>query len=115
MATSGSWRVYGSVSGLPSGTRAVDQTVTAPTTAVDSTQTLVTGGAGFNAITVPTGATAALIIPDPANTQTIQLKGVTGDTGIPLSKTQPSLITFGATPAFGLTVGGVVTIVIVYM
>lgn len=114
MTTSGSWRISGSVQGLPSGTRDVDVSIIAPTNAVDVTTTLA-ATTGFNAVTVPTNATAALIIPDPANTQTIQLKGVTGDTGIPISKTQPTAIALNAATTFGLTVGGNVNITILFM
>lgn len=69
--------------------------------------------AGFNLITLPTGGTAprgATIIPPAGNAQTITLKGVTGDTGIVLSTTDPTSIAFSAaTPAtFGLTAGGII-------
>lgn len=114
MAVSGSWRVYGSVTGLPSGTRAVDVSVNVGT-GVDVTQQIVAVGAGFNSVTVPTGYTAVLIVPPSGNAQTITLKGITGDTGVPLSPTQPTLLTLGAAAAFGLTVGGAVTITLIWM
>lgn len=114
MATAGSWRIYGTVTGLPSGSRSVDASIAAPTTAIDATTTLACT-TGFNAVTVPTGYTAVLVIPPSANAQTIQLKGVTGDTGVPLSKTLPSAIALGATAAFGFTVGGSVTLTLVWM
>jgi len=64
---------------------------------------------GFNSIPFPTGGTTvkgATIIPPPANAQTITLKGITGDTGIPLHKTEPTSIALENPSAFGLTVGG---------
>ena len=48
--------------------------------------------AGANTITPPTGATACTIVPPTGNTETITLKGVTGDTGVVLHKTDPTSI-----------------------
>lgn len=115
MATSGSWRIFGTVSGLTSGNRAVDVSITAPTTALDVTTTQSFAAATFAAITVPTGATAMLIIPPAANAGTITLKGVTGDTGVALSKTLPSAIALGTTPSVGLLCSALTVIVIVFM
>ena len=69
---------------------------------------------GFNIITLPTGGSTpkgATIIPPAGNTQTITLKGITSDTGVALSKTDPTSIAFDTTPpvSFGLTVGGNIT------
>lgn len=115
MAISGSWRIFGAVTGLTSGTRAVDVSVVAPASAVD-VSTTVSYAVGFTAITPPAAATAALIIPPSANTNAITLKGVTGDTGIPISKTQPTLLTLVAGSTFGLTIAtGATVITIVYM
>lgn len=70
---------------------------------------IVTLSLGANTITPPTGGTTPVsctIIPPPGNTQTITLKGVGGDTGIPLSKTDPTSIALDATPGtFVLTAG----------
>lgn len=68
---------------------------------------------GDNTITVPsvTGITvkAATIIPPSTNTQAITLKGVGGDTGIALSKTDPTSIAFETAPAnFILNAGGAI-------
>tara|TARA_R110000868_G_scaffold97880_2_gene269361 strand:- start:1244 stop:1591 length:348 start_codon:yes stop_codon:yes gene_type:complete len=66
---------------------------------------------GANTITPPTSATkACTLIPPAANTQTITLKGVTGDTGVVLHKTDPSSfgLNSGAT-TFCLTAGGIIT------
>lgn len=51
--------------------------------------------AGANTINAPGGgtvATALTIIPPSGNTLLITLKGVAGDTGIPLHKTDPTIV-----------------------
>jgi hypothetical protein len=69
---------------------------------------------GANTITLPTGGTAPLgatIVPPPGNTQALTLKGIAGDTGIPIHKTDPTSISFDASapPAsFVLNSAGVV-------
>ena len=53
--------------------------------------------AGDNTLTLPTGGTTpsgATLIPPAGNTQTLTLKGVGGDTGIRLSKVDPTSISF---------------------
>jgi len=75
---------------------------------------ILTLASGFNTITLPTGGSSvksATIVPPSGNTQTLTLKGVTGDTGILLHKTDPTVVTFdtGAAATFGLTAGGTVT------
>ncbi len=51
---------------------------------------------GANTITVPVAvgfvATAVTIVPDPANTSVLTLKGVTGDTGVKIHMTDPSIV-----------------------
>jgi len=69
---------------------------------------------GANTITLPTGGSTvvgATIIPPAGNTQTLTLKGITGDTGIVLHKTDPTSISFDTTPpvSFVLTAGGTIT------
>lgn len=69
---------------------------------------------GANTITVPlaTGFTVkgATIVPPSANTQSIILKGVTGDTGVTISNTDPTTIAFQAAPVnFVLTAGGTIS------
>src|SRR5262249_17501397 len=66
---------------------------------------------GFNAIPVPSGITGGVIIKPPStNAQTLILKGVTGDTGAPMSKVQPFLYTFDTSPPanVNITAGGTV-------
>lgn len=47
---------------------------------------------GLNTITPPTGATACTIQAPSGTTATMTLKGVTGDTGVVLHKTDPTSI-----------------------
>lgn len=64
--------------------------------------------AGANTITVPTNATVkgATIVPPSDNVETLVLKGVSGDTGISISPTDPTSIGFGTAPvSFVLTAG----------
>lgn len=69
---------------------------------------IVTLVVGFNLITPPTGGKtpkACTIVPPAGNVNAMTLKGITGDTGIPLHLTDPTSIGLGA-PAgtFGITV-----------
>lgn len=114
MAVSGSWRIYGSVTGLPSGTRAVDVSIPVGT-GVDATNTYSAIN-GFQALTVPTGTTAVLIIPVAGNTQTLTLKGVTGDTGIAIDKLNPTVVSLGVGASnIGITTGGSTGFTVVWM
>jgi hypothetical protein len=73
---------------------------------------------GANTVTIPTGTTIVALIPPPANTQTLTLKGVSGDTGINMSRTQPTIVYLDTlTPSSSLvvTAGGAVTGFIVDM
>ena len=68
-------------------------------------ETIVTLAVGPNTITVPAGATNAIIIPpndaypqpNPNWGGTLTLKGVTGDTGVPISSFFPTVLPFDAT------------------
>ena len=69
---------------------------------------------GFNAFTIPvTGGsvpTGVTILPPATNTQTMILKGVTGDTGISIHRTDPTSIGLNsAATTFGITAGGAIT------
>lgn len=70
---------------------------------------------GFNAINTTTcpalaRAGGVFLIPPAGNTQTLTLKGVTGDTGIALSLTAPTFLSLTTSPPnFGITAGGTVT------
>ena len=69
--------------------------------------TKVALASGLNTISIPTGTSLIIVQLPVGNTQTVTLKGVTGDTGIPLLKTgvcafQPD----SADTTFVLTAGG---------
>lgn len=72
-----------------------------------------TMASGANTITVPTGGstpTAVTILPPTGNTQTITLKGVTGDTGVGMHLTDPFTVSLAAaTATFVITAGGTIT------
>jgi hypothetical protein len=74
---------------------------------------LVTWTATFNLLTPPTGGATPkrlTIIPPAGNTQSMTLKGVTGDTGFALHLTDPTSIGLGSpTGTFGVTAGGTIT------
>lgn len=48
---------------------------------------------GDNLIVWPTGATVCLVVPPVTETETIVLKGLTGDQGFPVSSTFPFVVT----------------------
>lgn len=86
------------------------QEFSAPVNSAGSGQNqLVNLSSGANTITVPTGAVAVTIIPPDNNSQTITLKGVTGDTGIALALTAPCSLSLSSVGTFVLTAGGTIT------
>lgn len=115
MTVSGSWRVYGSITGLPQGTEAVDVSIVAPSTSVGGRTALSINGFQNMTTLTPAAATAVIIIPPSANANTITLKGVTGDTGFQLSKTQPTLITLVAGQTWGLTTSALTAFTFVFL
>lgn len=90
-----------------------EKVVAASNTDSPGSITLHTLASGLNTITVPTGGTTptcATIVPPEANTQSIILKGVTGDTGVRIHNTDPtSLAIDSSVVTFALTAGGTVT------
>ena len=74
---------------------------------------LKTLASGFNTVTLPTGGSTVVsctIVPPAANTTSIILKSITGDTGIRIHNTDPTTVTFHTTEtAFGLTTGAQIT------
>jgi hypothetical protein len=71
---------------------------------------LVTLTTGTTTVTVPSNAVACTIVPPAGNTNSITLKGVTGDTGIRIHNTDPTSLAFHSTvSAFALTVATTTT------
>ncbi len=72
---------------------------------------LTFGSATFISTNSPAGSFGVLIEPPAGNLVALTLKGITGDTGIPIATNLPTLISFG-TPssanAVGLTSGGAI-------
>ena len=64
-----------------------------------ATESLVNLASGANTLTAPVSAVATrlTIIPPAGNTILMTLKGVTGDTGVPLHKTDPTTLGIDAT------------------
>ena len=65
---------------------------------------------GPNTITPPNDAVGVTIVPPDDNAVTLTLKGVTGDTGVPLSLVDPSSLGLASDAAFVITAGGNVTV-----
>lgn len=106
MAVTGSLAFGGTLSGEPEGSSTVLLTWTI-TAGVSSS--VVDLASGANTITVPSGTTVVIVIPPATNTQTITAKGVTGDTGFQLSKTNPSVLAWQTGTTFVLTAGAAIT------
>ena len=105
MAT-GTVTVSGNVTGGPDGSRSFGPFTSYSSAAI--TETLpVALSVGANTITVPTGATVMILnppngtnpTPNPAYGGTLTLKGVSGDTGVPLSNTRVSVISWDTAPS----------------
>ena len=95
------------VTGLPVGEVVNLQTILANPVGEVLSQNLALGA---NTIAVPTGTRYVLIQPPPLNTTNITLKGITGDTGVLLDPTAPTLFTVGTgVVSFVLTAGALIT------
>lgn len=105
MATS-TLRIQGQISGLVSGAKAIDLTLTSSGGELRG----VTLASGANTITVPSGVTRTLLVPPSANTVAMTLKGVTGDTGIGLAVATPILLTHAVSTGttFVVSAGGAI-------
>lgn len=64
---------------------------------------------GANTVAVPNGATSVVIKPPVGNSQTITLKGVSGDTGISIHRTNPTWLGLNSVSSFVLTTNGTIT------
>lgn len=90
-----------------------EKTVATSNTASPGSITIHTLSAGANTITVPTAGTVptcATIVPPSGNTQSITIKGVTGDTGVRLHNTGFTALSLDSSvTTFCLTAGGTIT------
>jgi hypothetical protein len=96
--------VSGMGSGAPGGEVAFGASIVNATSVADVAMVTLLNGA--NTIGIPTGAVGCFFVPYPSNVQTLTLKGVTGDTGVPLHVTNPIVISFGGGNTFVITAGG---------
>jgi hypothetical protein len=94
----GSVTLQGLLTGTTAGTQYIGPYTLTPNAAGNFAVTELTLASGANTIAVPTWAEFCVIVPPPTNAVALTLKGVTGDTGIPLSLTVPSELAFPATP-----------------
>jgi len=105
MAVTGNVVHQGNLSGTQLGTESFTDTI--PFTAGVGQQSIFALSSGANTITVPTGTTyirflgpnAASPSPNPAFSGTLTLKGISGDTGFPVSAKYPSTFAFDSTQA----------------
>ena len=109
----GSVTIAASLTGLPQGTLSFPPLTIVPSANNELATTVVSLASGANTITVPTGFTPSgvVMIPPSTNTQSLTLKGVTGDTGIAVSPNEPSLLNFASSPpsTFVVTAGGTIS------
>jgi hypothetical protein len=109
MATNATRTITIAYSGDVNGTETLPAAANAVTPGSVTIHTLTVGD---NTITVPTGGSTvkgACIVPPAGNAQAITLKGVGGDTGIPISKLDPTSIGFETAPVnFILNAGGTI-------
>lgn len=72
---------------------------------------------GFNSIAVPATALGVTIVPPPGSAVTLTLKGITGDTGIPIDPANSTRLkwTAGQVATLGIAAGANVTVALVWM
>ncbi len=102
-----SLNIQGVVTGLNVGSYTVGPFTIATNASGNTATTALTLASGANTITVPSWASCCIIAPNSSNAVALTLKGVSGDTGIPLDLTAPSLVNFPGTPpaSFVVTAG----------
>lgn len=97
--------ISGTITSQVSGSHTINITVTTANGLTDA----VNLSSGFNTVASPSWAVGCIFIPPAGNAQTLTLKGVTGDTGIPLHLTRPQWINLASAGAdIGITAGGAV-------
>lgn len=109
MAATGNVTVSGNVSNLSAGSSSNFGPSTSNASAAVEYNTTVTLTTGANTITLPTGLTSLIIVgpngtnptPNPSSGSVLTLKGVAGDTGVPMSNAYPTVLQWdtGQSPA----------------
>ena len=97
MPATGKLTILGSVVGLVSGNKVIAPPAITSTNAAGETLSQALNS-GDNTIAVPPTATAVVITPPAGNTIVLKLKGSAGDTGLTVSKVNPSVIPFDSPP-----------------
>ena len=90
--------ISGILTGTPTGTQLIGPNTISGNSSNDYQTTAVTLSSGANTITIPSWAAGVIIQPNTSNAVALTLKGVTGDTGIAISSTAPTLLSFAASP-----------------
>ena len=73
---------------------------------------------GFNSIPVPSTAAGVVIVPPSGSTTTLTIKGLTGDTGLPIAPSAPFYWNFtaaGAQATIGILAGAAVTVTLIWV
>jgi hypothetical protein len=104
MAVTAALTLTGTITGLPGGSETVSLTLN--NSAASGQTQFVTLASGFQTVSVPAGAVWCIVVPPAGNTTSITLKGITGDTGVVLHPSQPSIIALGSSQTtIGITAG----------
>lgn len=70
---------------------------------------------GANTLTPPTGCAFALLVPPTTSAIAKTLKGITGDTGVPLAPAQPTMLSLATAAAFVITASAGETIKVIWI
>jgi hypothetical protein len=110
----GNVTISGFLNGTPGGQINVGPFTLAASASTNLEVLTLTLASGANTITVPVWSpvtVGCLIIPNTSNATGITLKGVTGDTGVPLDPSGPTLLNFPPSPpaSFVLTAASLFT------
>jgi hypothetical protein len=98
--------ISGTVTGAPSGSKALGPFLIINPASVDAI-TLLSTASGDNTIAIPTGAVGCVIVPPTTNTVALKLKNVGGDSGLPIHPSQPTLLSLpAASTSFVLNAAG---------
>lgn len=117
----------GNISGGPTGGETFGPLQILAATAVIQVSTLTLSANTNTAVTVPTGATAVIIVPpnasypggtapNPAVSGTLTLKGVSGDTGVQINTTYPTELALASgVSSFYLNAASACTVIVWFM
>lgn len=105
MAGTATLTVQGTLTGGVTGSENFATGSIVNTSAVEYVQPVALAN-GFNSITVPTGAKGMYIIMAAGNTSVTTIKGVTGDTGLPIAPAGIFVMSFASSPpaTIGITI-----------